>query len=119
MDILLLQLLIQHLNNADETAFLVVSQLRAIRRAVCRHVLSNLLSYLGGCDLRQTALQHTLVLHGQINRDETIRYAAVLITVDLQQAILREAALGVEADEIAVLSLARLLCRSDRRLSAP
>ena len=107
------------LSDADETAFLIVSKLRAIRRAVCRHMLCNLLSHFGGCDFRQAALQHTLVLHGQIDRNKTIRYAAFLISVDLEQAVLRKAALCVKTDEVAVLSLARLECRSDGRLSAP
>lgn len=51
------------LSDADETAFLIVSQLRAIRRAVGRHMLCNLLSHFDG----------------QIDRNKTIRYAAILI----------------------------------------
>lgn len=96
---------VRRLSDADETAFLIVSQLRAIRRAVGRHTLCNLLSHFGGCDFRQAALQHTLVLHGQIDRNKTIRYAAILIPVDLEQAVLRKAALCVKTDEVAVFVL--------------
>ena len=96
------------LSDADETAFLIVSQLRAIRRAVCRHMLCNLLNHFGRCDFRQTALQHTLVLHGQIDRNKTIRYAAILIPVDLEQAVLRKAALCVKTDEVPVFVLSTI-----------
>ena len=89
--------LIQHravrrLSDADETAFLIVSQLRAIRRAVGRHMLCNLLSHFGG----------------QIDRNKTIRYAAILIPVDLEQAVLRKAALCVKTDEVAVFVLSTI-----------
>lgn len=96
------------LSDADETAFLIVSKLRAIRRAVGRHMLCNLLSHFGGCDFRQAVLQHTLVLHGQIDRNKTIRYAAILIPVDLEQAVLRKAALCVKTDEVAVFVLSTI-----------
>lgn len=89
--------LIQHravrrLSDADETAFLIVSQLRAIRRAVGRHTLCNLLSHFDG----------------QIDRNKTIRYAAILIPVDLEQAVLRKAALCVKTDEVAVFVLSTI-----------
>lgn len=107
------------LSDADETAFLVVSQLRAIRRAVGRHMLCNLLSHFGGCDFRQAVLQHTLVLHGQINRNKTIRYAAILIPVDLEQQFSEKRRSALKPMKLPFLSLARLECRSDGRLSAP
>ena len=89
--------LIQHravrrLSDADETAFLIVRQLRAIRRAVGRHMLCNLLSHFDG----------------QIDRNKTIRYAAILIPVDLEQAVLRKAALCVKTDEVAVFVLSTI-----------
>lgn len=116
--------LIQHravrrLSDADETAFHIVSQLRAIRRAVCRHMLCNLLSHFGGCDFRQAALQHTLVLHGQIDRNKTIRYAAILISIDLEQQFSEKRRSALKPMKLPFLSLARLECRSDGRLSAP
>lgn len=80
------------LSDADETAFLIVSQLRAIRRAVCRHMLCNLLNHFDG----------------QIDRNKTIRYAAILIPVDLEQAVLRKAALCVKTDEVAVFVLSTI-----------
>lgn len=80
------------LSDADETAFLIVSQLRAIRRAVGRHMLCNLLSHFDG----------------QIDRNKTIRYAAILIPVDLEQAVLRKAALCVKTDEVAVFVLSTI-----------
>ncbi len=96
------------LSDADETAFLIVSQLRAIQCAVCRHMLYNQLSHFDGCDFRQAALQRTLVLHGQIDRNKAIRYAAILIPVDLEQAVLRESALCVKTDEAAVFVLSTI-----------
>lgn len=102
--------LIQHravrrLSDADETAFLIVSQLRAIQRAVGRHMLCNLLSHFGGCDFRQAVLQHTLVLHGQIDRNKTIRYAAILIPVDLEQQFSEKRRSALKPDEVAVFVL--------------
>jgi len=45
---------------------------------------------------------------GQIDRNKTIRYAAILIPVDLEQAVLRKAALCVKTDEVAVFVLSTI-----------